>query len=96
MVEWAKQYGLRNVATNDVHYLKPDDWLAQEKRGEDEGLSPLTIFYPMHRVERVERDEQLPEHHRHDSYIIVKHHIWGSDCSNSVWYSGRNHSWNRD
>ena len=34
-----------------------DDWLQQEKRGEDEGLSPLTIFYPMHRLERLERDE---------------------------------------
>jgi hypothetical protein len=35
-----------------------EDWLRQEARGE-EGLGPVTVFFPMNRVERVERDETL-------------------------------------
>jgi hypothetical protein len=33
-----------------------DDWLRQELHGE-EGIGPSTFFYPMARVERMERDE---------------------------------------
>jgi hypothetical protein len=33
-----------------------DEWLRQEQRGE-EGIGPSTLFYPMSRVERMERDE---------------------------------------
>jgi hypothetical protein len=36
-----------------------EDWLRQETRGEERLISPTTIFYPMHRVERVERDESV-------------------------------------
>ena len=36
-----------------------DDWVRQEARGETPGLSLVTLFYPMHRVERMERDETL-------------------------------------
>lgn len=36
-----------------------EDWMRQEARGEDTGLGLSTLFYPMHRVERVERDETL-------------------------------------
>jgi len=35
-----------------------EDWLRQEARGE-EGLGPVTVFYPMNRVERIEKDETL-------------------------------------
>jgi hypothetical protein len=35
-----------------------EDWLRQEARGE-EGLGPVMVFYPMNRVERVEKDETL-------------------------------------
>jgi hypothetical protein len=35
-----------------------EDWLRQEVRG-GEGLGPVTVFYPMNRVERVEKDETL-------------------------------------
>lgn len=36
-----------------------EDWLRQEAKGEERLISPTTIFYPMHRVERVERDESI-------------------------------------
>jgi hypothetical protein len=36
-----------------------DSWMRQQARGEDGGLGPSTIFYPMHRVERVEEDETM-------------------------------------
>ena len=36
-----------------------EDWLRQEAKGEDRLISPTTIFYPMHRVERLERDESI-------------------------------------
>lgn len=36
-----------------------EDWLRQEARGEEPGLGPLTLFFPMNRVERLERDETM-------------------------------------
>jgi hypothetical protein len=36
-----------------------DDWMRQEARGEAPGLGLATLFYPMGRVERVERDETV-------------------------------------
>jgi hypothetical protein len=36
-----------------------DDWMRQEARGEDAGLGLATIFYPMYRLERMERDETV-------------------------------------
>lgn len=36
-----------------------DDWMRQEARGEDPHLGPATIFYPMGRIERIERDETI-------------------------------------
>lgn len=36
-----------------------DDWVRQESRGDETILAPLTLFYPMHRVERVEADETV-------------------------------------
>ena len=35
-----------------------DDWMRQEARGES-GLGLVTLFYPMSRVERMERDETV-------------------------------------
>jgi hypothetical protein len=34
-----------------------DDWMRQEARREGEGLGLVTLFFPMSRVERMERDE---------------------------------------
>jgi len=36
-----------------------DEWMRQEARGEEPGLGLGTIFYPMGRLERMERDESL-------------------------------------
>lgn len=36
-----------------------EDWVRQEARREDTLIQPATLFYPMHRVERVELDESV-------------------------------------
>jgi hypothetical protein len=36
-----------------------EDWLRQEVRGEEVLLGLVTLFYPMHRVERLEKDETI-------------------------------------
>lgn len=36
-----------------------DDWMRQEAREADPELGLVTLFYPLHRVERVERDETV-------------------------------------
>jgi hypothetical protein len=36
-----------------------EDWMRQEARGEDPLLGLCTIFYPMGRLERMERDETV-------------------------------------
>jgi hypothetical protein len=36
-----------------------EDWMRQEARGEEPYLGLTTIFYPMNRVERMEKDEDL-------------------------------------
>jgi hypothetical protein len=36
-----------------------EDWMRQEARGDSTGLALVSVFYPMSRVERVERDETL-------------------------------------
>lgn len=34
-----------------------EDWLCQEKAGEASQINPSTVFVPMHRVQRIYRDE---------------------------------------
>jgi len=46
------------VALRGIELSTFEDWLRQEARGGD-GLGPVTVFYPMNRVERVEKDETL-------------------------------------
>jgi hypothetical protein len=36
-----------------------EDWMRQEARGEETLLGLVTLFYPMHRIERLERDETV-------------------------------------
>lgn len=36
-----------------------DDWMRQEARREDPLIGLTTLFYPMNRVERMERDETV-------------------------------------
>jgi hypothetical protein len=36
-----------------------DDWMRQEAHGDETMLGLITAFYPMYRVERLERDETV-------------------------------------
>jgi len=36
-----------------------EDWMRQEARGDEPALGLVTLFYPMGRVERMERDESV-------------------------------------
>jgi hypothetical protein len=47
------------VVVRGIDLAAFDDWLRQEARGEEPGLGLVTLFYPMNRVERVERDETV-------------------------------------
>jgi hypothetical protein len=47
------------VAVRGIDLASLDDWIRQETRGDSPGLGPVTVFYPMSRVERVERDETV-------------------------------------
>ena len=46
------------VAVRGIELAAFEDWLRQEARGE-KGLGPVTVFYPMNRIERVEKDESV-------------------------------------
>jgi hypothetical protein len=47
------------VVVRGIDLAAFEDWLRQEARGEGPGLGLVTLFYPMGRVERVERDETV-------------------------------------
>jgi hypothetical protein len=47
------------VALRGIDLTSLEDWIRQEARGESPGLGLVTVFYPMSRVERVERDETV-------------------------------------
>ena len=49
------------VAVRGIDLVSLEDWMRQEARGDGPGLSPASVFYPMARVERVERDETVGE-----------------------------------
>jgi hypothetical protein len=46
------------IAVRGIELAAFEDWLRQEARGES-GLGLLTLFYPMNRVARLERDETV-------------------------------------
>ena len=46
------------VAVRGIELAAFEDWLRQEARGE-RGLGLVTLFYPMNRIERVEKDETV-------------------------------------
>jgi hypothetical protein len=50
--------GPAGVAVRGIPLAAFEDWLRQEARGE-RGFGLVTLFYPMNRVERVERDESV-------------------------------------
>jgi hypothetical protein len=47
------------VVVRGIDLAAFDDWVRQEARGEAPGLGLVTLFYPMNRVERMERDETV-------------------------------------
>ena len=47
------------VVVRGLDLVAFDEWMRQEARGEEAGLGLATIFYPMGRLERMERDESL-------------------------------------
>jgi hypothetical protein len=47
------------VVVRGIDLAAFDDWIRQEARGEEPGLALLTVFFPMNRVERMERDETV-------------------------------------
>jgi hypothetical protein len=47
------------IVVRGIDLVGFEDWLRQEARKESPGLSLATLFYPMNRVERMERDESV-------------------------------------
>lgn len=47
------------VAIRGIELQSLEDWIRQEQRGDPPGLGLVSSFYPMTRVERVERDETV-------------------------------------
>ena len=51
--------GSSGIALRGMDLRTFEEWLRQEARRDDDALGPATLFYPMHRVERMERDESV-------------------------------------
>jgi hypothetical protein len=51
--------GASGVVVRGLDLQTFEDWMRQEAREEETEIGPFTLFYPMHRVERVERDETV-------------------------------------
>jgi len=47
------------VAIRGIDLTSLEDWIRQEARGDSPGLGLVSSFYPMNRVERIERDETV-------------------------------------
>ena len=47
------------VALRGIELTAFEDWLRQEARTEDNLIGLTTVFYPMNRVEKMERDETV-------------------------------------
>ena len=51
--------GTAGVVVRCIDLATFDDWMRQEARGDEPYLGLSTVFYPMNRVERMERDQTL-------------------------------------
>jgi hypothetical protein len=49
------------IVVRGLDLLSLEDWMHQEARGETSGLGLASVFYPMWRLERMERDESVGE-----------------------------------
>ena len=48
------------VVVRGLDLSSVEDWLRQEREGDERFIAPTTVFVPMHRVERVYLDESSP------------------------------------
>jgi hypothetical protein len=51
--------GSAGIVLRGLDLVVFDDWMRQEARGGEPVIGLSTVFYPMHRVERMERDETI-------------------------------------
>ena len=51
--------GAAGVIVRGMDLRSFEEWLRQEARREDDAIGPSTVFLPMHRIERMERDESV-------------------------------------
>ena len=49
--------GTAGIVVRCIDLAAFDDWMRQEARGDEPYLGLSTVFYPMNRVERLERDQ---------------------------------------
>ena len=49
------------ISVRGLDIVSLEDWMRQEMRGETSGLGLASAFYPMWRIERMERDESTDE-----------------------------------
>jgi hypothetical protein len=49
--------GTAGIVVRGLDLAVCEDWMRQEARHDESLIMPTTLFYPMHRVERLERDE---------------------------------------
>jgi hypothetical protein len=49
--------GTAGIVVRGLDLAVFEDWMRQEARRDESLIMPTTLFYPMHRVERLERDE---------------------------------------
>lgn len=51
--------GTAGIVVRCIDLAAFDDWMRQEARGDEPYLGLSTVFYPMNRVERMERDQTV-------------------------------------
>lgn len=51
--------GTAGIVVRCIDLAAFDDWMRQEARGDEPYLGLSTVFYPMNRVERMERDQTM-------------------------------------
>jgi hypothetical protein len=53
------QIGVAGIVLRGLDLQVFDDWMRQEARDDERLIGPSTAFYPLHRLERMERDETV-------------------------------------
>jgi len=51
--------GVAGIVVRGLDLQVFDDWMRQEARDDERLIGPATVFYPIHRLERMERDETV-------------------------------------